>query len=354
MTGFREPRTKRETGFRVRGRELVNIKNVADRAGVSIATVSHVLNQTRRVRPETAARVRTAIEELGYSQNLAARNLATGRSNILGLIVSDIQNPHFPELTRNFQDQALLHNMEVLVMNTGYDPQRTSDCVRRLIGLRVPGLAIMTTEYDTGLVELVARQNIRAVYYFNPGPLSPLISCILVNYGEGIREAVNHLEELGHRQIAFIGGAPHLQSAMYRRQAFIEQMQARGEGATRIVDADFSAEGGYYGCSRLLSSAPPTAIVCANDLMAFGAMHCCRDKGLRIPQDISIVGFDNISFSQYSHPPLTTVAIPRDKLGQLAFKALWEMINRQTSEGRVIQLGTRLLVRESTAPPRKN
>ena len=135
-----------------------NIKDVALKAGVSIATVSHVLNGTRTTRPQTRRRVLAAIEELGYAQNQAARNLALGRSTLLGLIISDIRNPFFPEITAAFQDQALLHNMDAVVVNTNYDAHRTLSSVNRLIGLQVPALAILTSEIDPGMIDMLAER----------------------------------------------------------------------------------------------------------------------------------------------------------------------------------------------------
>jgi LacI family transcriptional regulator, galactose operon repressor len=145
-------------------RDVPSIKDVARHARVSIATVSHVLNGTRRVRPETEDRVRAAVTGLGYAPNLMARQLAGRRSQLLGVLVSDIRNPFFPEITTAFQDRALMHDMDGLVMHTNYDPQRTLNTVRRLIGLQVPGIAILTSQIEPGVMELLAQKDICAVY----------------------------------------------------------------------------------------------------------------------------------------------------------------------------------------------
>jgi DNA-binding LacI/PurR family transcriptional regulator len=215
----------------------VSIKDVARRAGVSIATVSHVLNGTRGTRPQTRQRVLTAIQELGYSQNQAARNLAMGRSTLLGLIISDIRNPFFPDVTAAFQDQALMHNMEALVLNTNYDAQRTLNSVKRLIGLQVPAIAILTSQIDPGVIDMLTEHGVAAVY-LDLGRVDKLISNILLDYEHGIAEALEHMTNLGHRQIAYIGGPPHLHSAQRRKKAFLERAGQMGIDSAMTVDAD--------------------------------------------------------------------------------------------------------------------
>src|SRR5215469_6650496 len=143
---------------------MANIKDVARKAGLSVATVSHVLNGTKRTRPQTRQRVLKAVQQVGYTQNQAARNLKRGKSNMMALIISDIRNPFFPEITASFQDQALMHDVEALVFNTNYDPQRTLHVVKRLIGLQVPGVAVLTSQIDPGVIDLLASSGTAAVY----------------------------------------------------------------------------------------------------------------------------------------------------------------------------------------------
>ena len=327
-----------------------SIKDVAAKAGVSIATVSHVLNETRGTRPETKARVLAAIEELGYSQNQAARNLARGRSSLLGLIISDIRNPFFPEITSGFQDQALAHAMDALVLNTNYDPQRSVNAVRRLIGLQVPGVAMLTSQVDPVAAELLPRAGVASVH-FDLGRVNRNISNIVVDYAHGISEALGHLAGLGHKKIGYIGGPLQLPSAQVRRRAFLESSARMGLEPGRAIDADFTVRGGYVACEEMLKESTPTAIVAGNDLTAIGVLHCAYDAGLRVPEDLSVVGFDDILFSEYTQPALTTVAVPRMEIGRIAFQALWEMINDPEHAGREFRVDTRLVVRQSTMPP---
>jgi LacI family transcriptional regulator len=325
----------------------VSIKDVAARAAVSIATVSHVLNGTRVTRPRTRDRVLAAVRELGYSQNQAARNLARGTSSILGLIISDVRNPFFPEITAAFQDQALAHEMDAIMLNTNYDAQRTLHSVRRLLGLQVPGVAIFTSQIEPSIVDILAQRGVAAVY-LDLGKVSYAVSNIVVDYEGGIAQALEHLTNLGHSRIGYIGGPPKLLSIHRRKQAFVDNLRRLGLDASLTIDSDFTVKGAYSACSTLLETNPPTAIVAGNDLTAIGVLHCAYDAGLRVPEDLSVVGFDDILFAEYTQPALTTVAIPRAEIGKTAFEALWTMLSDHELKGREYRLGTHLVTRQST------
>ncbi len=327
-----------------------SIKDVAAKAGVSIATVSHVLNGTRPTRQHTRDRVLHAVRELGYAQNQSARNLARGRSTLLGLLVSDVRNPFFPDITAGFQDQALAHDMDALVLNTNYDPQRTLNSVRRLIGLQVPGIAILTSQIDPSIIDMLAERRIAAVY-LDLGRVGQSISNIVLEYEHGIVEALEYLTQLGHRRIAYIGGPMPLKSAQRRKRAFLETAAHLGLNAAQAIDADFSVKGGYFACSKLLNGSTPTAILAGNDLTAIGVLHRAYDGGLRVPDDLSVVGFDDILFAEYTQPALTTVSVPRSEIGKAAFQALWGMMSETEQVGREFRVGTSLVVRQSATPP---
>ena len=331
----------------------VSIKDVAAKAGVSIATVSHVLNGTRGTRPATRDRVLGAIRELGYAQNQAARNLARGRSSLLGLIISDIRNPFFPDVTSAFQSQALAHNMDALVLNTNYDSERTLNAVRRLTGLQVPGVAILTSQIDPAVADLLPRSGVASVF-LDLGRVDRNISNIVVDYAHGISEALGHLAGMGHTRIGYIGGPLELPSAQVRKKAFMDSAVRAGIEPDRTIDSDFTVRGGYSACGQMLSGARPTAIVTGNDLTAIGVLHRAFDAGLRVPQDLSVVGFDDIVFSEYTQPALTTVAVPRTEIGNVAFQALWTMMNDPEQAGREFRVDTRLVVRQSTLPVTKS
>lgn len=330
----------------------VGIREVAARAGVSTATVSHVLNGTRKSKAETRQRVLEAIRELGYSQNQAGRDLARGRSSMLGLIISDIRNPFFPEVTAAFQEQALLNNMDALVLNTNYDAQRTLNAVKRLMGLQVPGVAVLTSQIDPAVMNMLAQHNIAAVY-LDLGHVDPSVSNIVLDYEHGIVEALEHLANLGHRRIAYIGGPLHLPSAQRRKHAFLESAVQIGLDAPATIDADFTVKGGYFACAKLLATSTPTAIVAGNDLTAIGVLHRAYDGGLRVPDDLSVVGFDDILFAEFTQPALTTVSVPRIEIGRVAFEALWTMMGDPSRAGREYRVGTNLIARQTTAPAKK-
>jgi LacI family transcriptional regulator len=197
----------------------MRIKDVARLAGVSTATVSHVINNTRFVREETRQKVLAAIEEAGYTPNLHARSLASGYSRTFGLIVSDIANPFFPELVKSIQRRAAEAGYDVILANTNYDERLTVSCVERLLQQKVRGVAIMTSEMDTALIDRLAQREV-AVVFLDLGPVGPHTSNINVDYESGVRAGVEHLIELGHRRIAYVGGPRHLRSPERRVSAF--------------------------------------------------------------------------------------------------------------------------------------
>lgn len=323
-----------------------NIKDVATRAGVSIATVSHVLNGTRATRLLTRQRVLAAVAELGYAQNQSARNLVRGRSSLLGLIISDIRNPFFPEITAAFQDEALAHNMDALVLNTNYDPQRTLNSVRRLTGLQVPGVALLTSQIEQSVVAMLSSQRIAAVY-LDLGHVAQSISNIAIDYEQGITQALEYLASMGHKRIGYVGGPARLPSARRRKKAFTEAAARLGLDAGHAVESDFTVKGGYLASSKLIGRSDLTAVVAGNDLTAIGILHRAYDSGLRVPEDLSVIGFDDILFAEYTQPGLTTMALPRTEIGKVAFEALWTMISDPDLAGREFRVKPRLVIRQS-------
>jgi DNA-binding LacI/PurR family transcriptional regulator len=335
----------------------MTIKDVAKRAGVGIATVSRTLHGSSQVSPETAARVLKVVEELGYRPNTTAQSLVSGRSLMLGLVVSDITNPFFPELVKGFEDVALQNGYDVLVASTNYEPARTALCVRRMIERKIDGVAIMTSEVDPSLTDTLARRKVPLVF-LDVGRVGKGVSNVKVDYGEGIAQAVEHLSGLGHNRIAFISGPHLLASARERRDMFIARLQDPSSGPRRevlIEEGNHRVDGGLEAMRRLLEREPrPTAVIASNDLTAIGAMRAIRQRGLRVPEDISVVGFDDIQMAEFTEPPLTTVRLLRTEVARLACDALLQSI-RTHGAGVEFHMGTALVVRSSTAkalPPR--
>jgi DNA-binding LacI/PurR family transcriptional regulator len=328
---------------------MATIKEVAIKAGVSVATVSYVLNDSRKVRPDTGQRVLWAAKELGYLPNTAARSLVVGRSSILGLVVPDIGNPFFPEITKTFQEEANLCGMETIVMNTNQEAQRTRNVVERLLSLQVPGAAFLTSQVDAAIKEFMTKKGLSAVY-MGFGAAGQNSGNVAIEQREGILEAVDHLARLGHKRIGLIGGPADGVFAMDRKAAFLEGVRSAGL-ESRAIDSDFTVQGGYFSCSKLLGGFDATAIFAANDLMAIGALHYAYDRQIPVPAALSVIGFDDITFAQFTQPALTTVAVPRAEIGRLAFQTLWKLINDSTQGGRDSVVKTSLVIRQTTAPP---
>jgi len=330
---------------------MSSIKDVAREAGVSTATVSHVINKTRFVSEEVRARVLEAVGRCGYYPNAHARSLASGRTHILGLVVSDISNPFFPELVKSIEAAAFERGYDVMLSNTNYDPERTSNYVRRFIERKLSGVVIMTSELDTALIDELARREV-SVVFLDLGQPGVHMSNLRVNYEAGIEEAIGHLVSLGHAEISFIGGPAHLRSAARRHEAFCNSMRRHLPGARAAVHrGDFRLEGGRRAaCEMLADREMPTAVVAANDMMALGAMVEFRAAGLSIPRDISVVGFDDIAFAALAEPRLTTVCLPRMELGRRAVEALMMTIEHPDQRGVEINIPTYLVIRGSTAP----
>jgi len=334
----------------------VSIRDVARRAGVSIATVSRAVNRIPTVDPALAERVWRAINEVGYLPNTQARALVSGRSHMLGLIVSEITNPFFPELVQEFENLAVAQGYEVLIGSTNYEPERTESLIRRMLQRNVDGVAVMTFGIEEELVQKLVEREFPLVFV-DAGPDLPNIRVLKVNYGEGIRQAVQHLAALGHRGIAFISGPLRLRSAVSRRDAFLKSMAELGliVPAEHIVEGDHTMEGGITSMEQLTALAElPTAVICSNDMTAIGALHALYRTTQNVPQEISVVGFDDIHLAQFMLPPLTTVQMSCKDLATAAVEALRAGIERDHPKAAKTEwhIPTRLVVRQSTAFPR--
>jgi LacI family transcriptional regulator, galactose operon repressor len=339
-----------------RRRASVNIHDVARRARVSIATVSRVVNRVATVDPDLARRVRQVVDDVGYVPNTQARALVSGRSRILGLIVSEITNPFFPELVQEFENLAVAQGYEVMIGSTNYDPARTESLIRRMLQRSVDGVAVMTFGIEEEMVERLVEHEFPLVFV-DAGPNAPNIRVLKVNYGEGIREAVQHLAALGHRQIAFISGPLRMRTAITRRNAFRKAMAEVGltAPAAGMIEGDHTMEGGKAATEKLLTlDELPTAVVCSNDMTAIGVLHALDETTHRVPRDLSVVGFDDIHLAQFMLPPLTTVQMSCKELASAAVNALRAGIEpgHPNAAQREWPISTRLVVRRSTGFPR--
>ena len=347
------PRTK-QAGKQSKGEtpERMDIRTIARAANVSIATVSRTINRVATVNPAMAKRVWDVIGELDYFPNTQARALVSGRSKIFGLIISEITNPFFPELLQGFEDVAVENGYEILVSSTNYDTKRMYQCIRRMIERKVDGVAIMTFGIEAPLLDQLAKRNVPLVF-IDVGPESPDTSVLKVDYHHGIRQGVQHLAGLGHRNIAFISGPLHLHSAQSRAAAFSHSLKECGIPSLPkwLVEGDHTLEGGIAAMEKLLATNPrPTAVMCSNDMTAIGVLHKLYRSGLRVPDDVSVIGFDDIHIAQVTIPPLTTIRMSRFSLARSAFAALRAHVENPEASTlqREYPIQTDLIVREST------
>jgi LacI family transcriptional regulator len=334
----------------------MDIHTVASRARVSIATVSRTINRLPTVDPALAKRVWKAIAELNYFPNTQARALVSGKSHILGLIVSEITNPFFPELIQRFEECAVDRGYEILITSTNYDPKRMVSCVRRMLERKVDGVAVMTFGIEEPLLDQLSNKNIPLVYV-DSRPRQSAAMTLNVDYGHGIWQGVQHLAVLGHRKIAFISGPLNLHTAQLRLTAFTDSLKDIGiePEPAWVIEGDHTLEGGLVGTAKLLKlDDAPTAILCSNDMTAIGVLHGALGAGLRVPEDISVIGFDDIHIAQFTYPPLTTIRMSCHDLAQGAVAVLCDGIDPASAESirTSVAIPTELVVRRTTGIPR--
>ncbi len=327
----------------------MNLEQVAKRAKVSTATVSRVLNNASVVKGSTRARVVKAIEELKYYPNLHARSLAGGKSRTLGVIVSNLENPFFFDIYKTLEADAHAQGFEVMAANTDYSPEQLVSSVHLMIGRRVAGLAAIVSEMAPELMEELAQSRIPVVFY-DVGTTRGNVTSIRVNYRRGIEKVVDYLQSLGHRRLAFVGHHAVLGPINERMKAVMDAVARIPSLEVRCaVDAD-TLEGGRQATRAILGAGfQPTAIICVNDITAVGALRELRERGLRVPEDVSVTGFDNVKLSEFCYPALTTVHIPRDQIGHIICESLLSKTGRVATAEEIV-IDPELVLRDSTGP----
>ncbi len=329
------------------------MREVAKRAGVSPATVSRVLNKTRYISAETEQRVLEVVRQLNYYKNVHARRLATGQSDLFGLVISEIANPYFPEIIRGFQASAWDRGLDVLLCNTEYDQARTKSVIRKLIESDVRGVAIMTASVGKSATSDLIAAGV-GVVFCNLGGAEKLVSNISIDYQRGIAQAIEHVVALGHRRAAVIAGPEDNHTAIIIKQALINGLKARKLNPFPVLESNYRVDAGASSVRAILSQPEiPTVVFCGSDLIAMGAMSALEEAGVRIPEDVSVIGIDDISFAFLARPPLTTIRVPRERLGTIAFEALDKMLKLKRRKGADYYVETELVVRRSTAAARE-
>ncbi len=294
------------------------------------------------------------LDEMNYRPNLQARELVAGRSNTLGVIVSNLENPFFVEIFHSLEEQAHQAGFEILVGNTNYAPERLAACIDLFLGRRVAGLAIIVSErVDPDLKEL-SQADIPVAFYDAVVP-GKRRTGVHFDYGKGMNLLVRHLYDLGHRRMAYIGYPLRLGPTEDRRDAFIDATRKFGVEHRYIAVSEHNGfVAGREATRQLLDSGfAPTAVLCVNDLFAVGVLRELRSRNISVPDEISVTGFDNIEIAEFSNPSLTTINIPRARIASTIFRSL-TADEKESSEQRVnIMIDPELIVRESTGIARK-
>ena len=332
----------------------VTIADVAERSGVSTATVSRVLSGAAPARDTTRERVLAAARELDYRPSGIARALKRSETRTIGLLITDIGNPFFPQIVRAVEDEAHRRGYGVVLCNAADDPERELAYLDVLLERRVDGLIVASARTTRRHAARLASVPMPVVLVNAEGPAGSLPR-IAVAHRRGARLAAEHLLALGHRRLGHITAPTSLAGAARLRLAgVIDALRSAGLDATELAVSagDELVEGGARAMEELLATRPDvTGIVCYNDLTAVGALRSARAAGLRVPEDVSIVGFDDIELAAWTDPPLTTVRQPTDVLGRWAVERLTEP--PAASANRRVTLEPTLVVRGSTTPPRR-
>ncbi|MBI4671174.1 MAG: LacI family DNA-binding transcriptional regulator [Chloroflexi bacterium] len=328
-------------------------KDVARRAGVSIATVSRVVNQLPNVRPALRRRVLRAVKELNYEPSRTAQRLRVKRSHVLGVIVSDIQNPFFTSVVRGIEDTAYQHGYSLVLCNSDEDTAKEKLYIDVMRAEGVAGLIVAPTRQTNTHLRALLQQHIPVVA-IDRVLHGKHLDNVMVDNVEGARQAVIHLLELGHRRIGMVS-TRFISTGTERQQGYLNAFQERGLRADRrlIALGAPKPESGYACTRELLNREPrPTAIFVANNMMLVGALSAIREAGLRAPHEISIVGFDDLPWAPLLEPPLTTIAQPTYELGKCAVELALKRIASPDRAAEQVRLKTGLIVRGSTGAPK--
>jgi LacI family transcriptional regulator len=319
------------------------IRDVANASGVHISTVSRAFSAPHLVNPETRSRILAAAESLGYRPNRSARALITGRTHNLGLIVADIANPFFPPMIKAAQVHARLRDHHIFVADTNEDPLVEEDLVRTL-AKQVDGVLLCSPRMSNSLIEQLSR-DVPLVVVNRPVAGLP---CVVMDVARGARDAIGHLVDLGHRDIALLGGPRGSWTNREIRRSATATARALGANLTVISPNPPTSEAGEALAEQVVRTGV-SAVLAYNDLMAIGLIEGLHARGVSVPEQISVVGIDDIALSRATRPKLTTVANPTAAAGRAAVDMLLQLNDDRRATARV-SLRTELVVRESTGP----
>jgi DNA-binding LacI/PurR family transcriptional regulator len=339
----------------------VTIKDIAKEAGVSHSTVSRALRGSSLISEETTKHIQETALKLGYLPSAAARSLKTNRSQALGVIVSNIDDPYFSEILQGIEEIAQSNNYSLFMAASQRDPEREGAIIQSMRQHRVDGVIICSTTFSDEQSQHFSKFDIPIVVVNNQAAEDYRYS-IYHDDVDGSRQLTRHLIELGHRKIAYLGNSHSGRTTLDRLAGFRQEMESNAlpVPANYIHEIPGSEpEKGNLAVKHFLGLADrPTALVCFNDMMAIGILKSLQERDIRVPKEISVTGFDNIVFSNYTNPPLTTFDQPKRFIGQKAAELILSLLDSTSKtnvpELKIQVLKGKLLVRESTAPPPSN
>ena len=337
-----------------RGHRQLSIKDIARLARVSHPTVSRALQNSPLVKAETAARIQKIAAETGYRASAVARGLVTRRTRTIGLVVTTVADPFAGEAVCGIEETANDHGYAVILANSNADPERERTMVQALAERRVDGILVTSSRVGALYLPLLKELMVPIVLVNDQYP-GEFVHSVMIANQEGMRAAAEHLIALGHRRIAYIGDRFGYQSDADRLAGYREALEAARipPAAELVVHGDGKPGGAESAMARLLAlKDPPTAVCCYNDMSALGAMRTIRGHGLRVGEDVSVTGFDDLFFAEFTDPPLTTVRQPMRRMGRLAMESLLKLMAGDRSVPQV-RVAAELVTRASTARVKK-
>ncbi|ENF8746638.1 substrate-binding domain-containing protein [Vibrio fluvialis] len=329
---------------------MATMKDIARLAGVSTSTVSHVINKTRFVSDEIAERVNKAAQDLNYAPSALARSLKMNRTKTIGMLVTTSTNPFFGEVVKGVERSCYHQGYNLILCNTEGDHERMKSSINTLLQKRVDGVILMCSTLAGERIDMFERYPDIPVVVMDWGPMLFASDKIQDNSLQGGYMATKHLIECGHKEIGCITGPLIRQQAQMRYEGYKRAILEAGLEINPkwIVEADFECEGGYEAMNKMIERGElPSAIFVSNDMMAMGAINAANEHGLSIPEDVSLIGYDDIHIAKFMSPALTTIHQPKYRLGKAAVETLLKKLDKETNEAQVVQLEPTLVVRKS-------
>ena len=327
---------------------MATMKDIARVAGVSTSTVSHVINKSRFVSEEISERVNNAARELNYRPSALARSLKVNRTKTIGMLVTTSTNPFFGEVVKGVERSCYQQGYSLILCNTEGDHERMRESINTLLQKRVDGLILMCSSLEGERLEVFEQYQDIPVVVMDWGPMLFTSDKIQDNSLRGGYLAAKHLIESGHKQIGCITGPLVKHQAQMRYEGYKRALNEHGLEfkANWIIESDFECEGGYEAFNKMVAKGPlPSALFVCNDMMAMGVINAANEKGIQIPEELSIIGYDDIHIAKFMSPSLTTIHQPKYRLGKAAVEALLKKLEGESTDTQVVQLEPTLVSR---------